>query len=79
MAAVIRARSAHTGRTFPDYERRTGSDRRQFAYSFYLPERRVGNDRRNGNALPEADTPIGLGAMASPKEGLKPSEKRTPV
>ena len=28
--------------------RRKSVDRRQFAYTIHIPERRVGNDRRNG-------------------------------
>ena len=28
--------------------RRKNVDRRQFAYTIYIPERRVGEDRRNG-------------------------------
>ena len=27
-------------------EKRTGVERRQFSYSFYIPERRCGKDRR---------------------------------
>lgn len=30
-------------------ERRAGSERRKFSYTLYIPERRNGQDRRDGN------------------------------
>lgn len=35
--------------------RRKKNDRRQFAYTFHLPERRSGIDRRDGNDRRKAD------------------------
>ena len=40
--------------------RRLGVDRRVYSYSFYVPERRNGNDRRNGSDRRKTIRGLGL-------------------
>lgn len=51
-------------------ERRSGIDRRQFSYDVYIPERRSGKDRRDGEKLP------GMGSFSDHKKETAVIRKR---
>ena len=51
-------------------ERRSGIDRRQFSYDVYIPERRGGKDRRDG------EKPLGMGSSSDHKKKTAVIRKR---